>query len=90
MDGKRRAGVIVEVDTEAFECGLVRLVVLVHDGLRRGLLLLRGDGDGDAVFVRSADMQHITALQPLVADEDIGRDITAGEMAEMDMAVRVR
>ena len=90
MDGKRCAGIIVEVDTELLERGLVRGVILVDDRFRCGLLLLRGDGDGDAVFVRTADMQHVTALQPLIADEDIGGNITAGEMAEMDMAVRVR
>ncbi len=85
----RGAGVDVERDAELLERFLVELVVAVNDHLGGDALLAGLEGDGYAVFVGAAYVDHILPFQPQVAGVDVGRDVYAGQMADMDGAVGI-
>ena len=89
VDGGGGAGVDVEVDAELREGVLHDPVVAVHDVLRGDALLAGLDGDGDAVLVAAADEHHVLAAHAEIADVDVAGDVGAGEVADMDGAVRV-
>ena len=84
-----RTAVDVEMDAQALEGVLDDPVVAVHDVLRRAALLARLDGDGHAVLVGAADVQHFPAAHPQVADVDVGRHIDTGQVADVDRTVGV-
>ena len=66
------------------------LVVAVGDLLRRDALLLGADGDRRAVLVAARDHQDVVAAQALEAGEDVGRQVHAGQVADVQRAVGVR
>ena len=53
-------------------------MVAVHDLLGSHAFLLGPDGDGRAVGVAARYHQHLVALQPVVASEDVGGEIAPG------------
>ena len=64
--------------------------VIAVDHLGGGDALLVGaDGYGRAVGVAAGHHQHAVALQPVVAGEDVGGQVTAGDMAHVQRAVGV-
>ena len=65
------------------------VMVAVHDILRGHALLAGLDGDGHAVLVGAADEEHLLAVVAQVARVDVGRDIDASEVADVDGAVGV-
>ena len=84
-----RGGEQVEADAESFpgvqELGL-ELGVYVFGG---DALLVGGDGDGRAVRVAAGDHGHFVAHHAVIAREDVGGQVSARRMAEMDGAVGV-
>ena len=89
VDGPGGLGEIVVDDAEVFEGTLDDGIVLVHEFLGRCAFLLGRQGDGHAVIVRSADVNDVPAFQPLVADIDVPWQMDAGDMADVQFAVRV-
>ena len=65
-------------------------VELVDDLLRRAALVVGADGDRRAVLVAAGHHQHVVARHAVIAREDVGRQIRAGDVAEVQRAVRVR
>lgn len=64
-------------------------VIILKERARRHAALIRLDQDRCAVRIRAADHQHAVALQPMVAREDIGRQIGACHMPDVQIAVGV-
>ena len=62
---------------------------LVDDLLRRAALVVGAHGDRRAVLVAAGDHEHVVADHAVVAGEDVGRQIGAGDVAEVQRAVRV-
>ena len=89
VDGPGSLGEIVVDDAEVFEGALDDGIVLVHEFLGRYACLLGRQGDGHAVIVRSADVDDVPAFQPLVAYVDVAGQMDAGDMADVELAVRV-
>ena len=90
MHIRRCTAIDIEIDSESCKGILYDSVILVHDVLRCAVLLLGLDGDGHAVLIGAADIKHILAPEPEIPDIDIGRDIHAGKMSDVDRAVRIR
>ena len=90
MDGGGGAGVDIEVDAQSAEGVLDEGMVLIHDILRGAAVLAGLDGDGHAVLVGTADEEDILPAETEVTDIDVGRDIDAGQMADVHRAVCVR
>ncbi len=87
---RRGAGVDVEGNAEIGERLLDEVVVFVDDILRGASLLAGRHGDGHAVFVGSADKERFAPAHAQVADIDVGGNIDAGQMADVDGAVGIR
>ena len=65
-------------------------VVVLEDLARRLALFLCAHDDGRAVRVAAAHHQHAAALQALVAREDVRRQIGAGDVPHMQVAIGIR
>ena len=52
-------------------------------------LLLRPDGYGRAVGIAAGHHKHAVSLQPVVAGEDVGRQVTSGDVAQVQGAVGI-
>jgi len=84
-----RARPDVEADAEAIE-GVLDRVAPARDVLGVGhAFLLRVDRDRRAVLVAAADVEHLFALHAQRAHVDIGGQVRAGDVAEVDRAVAV-
>ena len=64
-------------------------MVAVYDVLRRAAFLLGADGDGHAVLVASADEDDVLLLQAQVAHVDVGGDVDAGQVSDVDGTVGI-
>src|SRR5690606_27921579 len=80
----------VELDADALERAADRLVPAVDVLLVGRALLLGLQGDRDAVLVGAADEVHVVAAHPPEAHPDVGRQVGADDVAEVDRPVRVR
>jgi hypothetical protein len=87
---KGSPGVIVEQDSEPAETLFHQAVIAIDYLLGRDVLPIRPDGDGNAMLVGTADKQDIVTFEPLITYEDIGGNIGARQMAEVQGAVRIR
>jgi hypothetical protein len=90
MQRQRRSGIIIEVYVQTREGFFHAGVIAVNDGLRRYILLVRADGDRNAVFIRAADEKYVRPLEPLIADVNVRGNVCAGQMPQMQWAVGVR
>jgi hypothetical protein len=54
------------------------------------MFLFGGYRHGDAVLVRATDKNDVFALQAKVSDINIGRQVSAGKVAEVKRPVSVR
>ena len=86
----RGASIYIERDAELLKRVLDQLMVAVHHVLRRDALLAGPDGDGHAVFVRTADEEYVLLLQPEIAHVDVRRDVHARQVSDMHRPVGVR
>jgi hypothetical protein len=64
-------------------------VEVLVDGLRRGLFGVGAHGDGGAVGVRAGDHEHVVAGQAVVAGIDVGRQVSADDVAHVDVGIGV-
>ncbi len=64
-------------------------VVMLEELARRRAALVGFDGDRRPVGIRSGDHQHAVPLEPVVAGEDVRRQVGAGEVPDVQVAVRV-
>ncbi len=71
-------------------CSRKRGVVALDDRGGLDALLLGLHRDRRAVGVGAADHQHVVAGHAVVAGEDVGRQVGAGDVAEVRQAVGVR
>ena len=86
--GRRRCPRIdIERHSQPLERLFDQVMVTIHDLLRGHPLLAGLYGDGHAVLVRSADRNHVAALQPQVTRVNIRRYINSRQMADMHRAV---
>ena len=65
-------------------------MIVVHHVLRGDAFLLGADGDGHSVFVGAADEDYIFLFQSQVADINVGRNINACQVSDMNRAVGIR
>ena len=65
-------------------------MIAVHHVLRGDAFLLGADGDGHSVFVGAADEDYIFLFQSQVADINVGRNINACQVSDMNRAVGIR
>ena len=72
------AGEMVEADVQLVKKFLDLLVVLVHVLLVRDARFLGVDGDGHAVLVGAADVQHVLAVLAQEAAVDIRGQVGPG------------
>ena len=81
------------IDVERHSQPLERLfdqrVVTVHDLLGRHTLLAGFDGDGHAVFIRSADRDHVAAFEPQITGIDVRRYVNSRQVADMYRTIRI-
>ena len=89
VDRRAGAAVVIEAHPDRGEVPLGHRVVLVDDLLGRDAERHRELHDRGAVLVRAADEDDVAALEAVVADEDVGGQVRAREVAEVDRAVRV-
>ena len=85
----RGASEHVERDAELFKRVLDDAVISVHNLLRRAAFLACADGDGHAVLVRAADVEHVLPFEAQVAHVDVGGDVHPGKVSYMHAAVGV-
>ena len=83
------AAVDIEIDAQRLETVGDYLVVFVHYVLRAAALLAGLDGDGHAVLVASAHIQHILPAQAEIPNVNIGGHIHAGQMPDMHRTIGV-
>ena len=79
----------VERDAELAPVAQELRVKLLDDLLRGARLVLGADGNGRAVLVAAGDHQHVVPGHTVVTREDVGREVRACDMAEVQRAVRV-
>ena len=65
-------------------------MVFIHDFLRRNTLLSCFDGNGDPVFIRSPDEDHIFVVHSQETHVNIGGHIDSGQVSDMKRSVGVR
>ena len=80
----------IERNAEFLKRVLDQCMIMVHNGLRRGMLFEGLDGDRHAVFVRTANENHILAPAAKVAHVNVGRHVHTCQMAYMHRAVGIR
>ena len=64
-------------------------MIAFQHGVGGNALLVGADGDGRAVGVGAGHHQHLVALHPVVARENVGGQVTAGDVAHVEGAVGV-
>ena len=65
------------------------VVVTLVDGLGRYALDLGTDRDRRAVGIRARDEEHPSATEAMVAGQDVGRQVSAGQVADVDLGVGI-
>ena len=87
---RRSAAVDIEIDAQGLETVGDYLVVFVHDVLGTAALLACLDGDGHAVLVAAAHIQHLLSAKTEISHINVGRHINSGKMPDMHRAVCIR
>src|SRR5438874_1322720 len=87
---RARASEEIEADAE-LPPGLQELgVEMVRDLARRAMLLLGPHRDRGSMLVGPRNHENVVAEQPIEAGENIGGQIRAGDLPDVQRAVRVR
>ena len=74
----------VKADTKSFP-GLEELLVEAGRDVSRGdALLLGADGDRRAVGIAAGDHEHVVAGRAVVAGEDVGRQVGADDLSDVE------
>ena len=64
-------------------------VIVLEDGFCGQAAPVGLDRDGRAMRIRAGDHEHVVAAQAMIAREDVRRQIDAGQMAHVQVAVGV-
>jgi len=80
----------IEADPQLLHHLHVARVVAVHHLTRRDTLLLGAHRDRRAVGVGAGNHQHVVPAQPVIAREDVRRQIGASDVADVHVAVAIR
>ena len=83
------SGEVVKGDIELIKNSRNNTVIFINLILRAVSLFLGADSDGKAVFVGAADVDHVGAAHFFETGENIGGEVGAGDMAEMDGAIGI-
>ena len=86
---RRSAAVDIEIDAQGLEAVAYYAVILVHYVLRSAALLAGLDGDGHAVLVAAAHIQHILSAKTEIPHINVSRDVHSGKMPDMHRAVGI-
>ena len=65
-------------------------MIVLKDFQRCYAASVRFDRYRRTVAIGAADHQHMIATQPVITSEDIGRQISAGKVPDMQVAIGVR
>ena len=65
-------------------------MIVIHNGLRCGMLLEGLDCDWNTMFIRASDEKHIPAPAAKVAHVNVGRHVHACKMPYVDRAIGIR
>ncbi len=84
-----RSREVIELDSYPVKGVFDRLMIALHDLLRRDSFLACGDGDRRAMLVRSTDIDDVLSFQPEKPNEDIGRQICACNVTYMQLAIGI-
>ena len=77
------AGVDVEGNAKIFKGLFIDRMVTVYHCLRSNAFVAGLEGDGHAVFVRSANGNHIPSLVSQVAHINVGWNVDPGQMPQV-------
>ncbi len=88
--GSASGGEEVEGDAQPLPAIEELALVVPGDGLGGLAGLLGLDGDGGAVLVGAGDHEHLVAAGAVVAGEDVRRQVAAGNLPQVQVAVGVR
>ena len=80
----------VKADAQPFPSLQKLGVIAFHHGRRTDALLVGPDGNGRAVGIAARHHQHLIAAHPVVAGKNIRRQITPGQMPQMQRPVGIR
>ena len=83
------ARIYIESNAKIFESLLIDRMVPVDDILRTHPLTTCLQGYGNAMLIRSADMDNVLSAQPLVTGINIGRHIHTGQVTQVEGAVGI-
>ena len=83
------ARIYVKRHTEVFERLFDDCVVAVDDLLGGDALFAGTQGNGDTMFVGAAYHDDVASAQTQEAGIDVGRDVDAGQMTDMDRPVGI-
>ena len=86
---RRSTSIDVERDAELLERVADQRMVAVYHVLGCTAFLLGTDGDGHTVLVASADEDDVLLLEAQVAHVDVGGDVDAGQVTDVDRAVGI-
>ena len=79
----------VVADAELLLRAQEALVIVLEDGFCGQAVPVGLDRDGRAMRIRAGDHEHVVAAQAMIAREDVRRQINAGQMAHVQVAVGV-
>jgi hypothetical protein len=79
----------VKLYPETLKRIFVHLMILIDDLLRGYPFLPCLNGNGDTVFVRSADEYNVLSFQPQVAGINVRRHIDTGQVSDMHRAIGI-
>ena len=88
LRGRAREAVVADAEVAQVLAG--ELVVPLGDLTRRDAFSVRRDHHRRAVLVRATHHQHVVALQPVVAREDVRRDREPDDVAQVTLPRRIR
>jgi len=83
------AGVVVKREVEFRKEFLIYLMKDIHMLFGCASGKLGAHGDGDAILIRSADVEHLALFGALESSEDIAWEVGSGDVPKVEGPVRV-
>ena len=85
-----RSGIVIERHVQSFERLLHFFVVPVDDFPGGDPVFLRPQRDGRTVFIAAAHPHHVRTGHALKARTDVTRQVGAGDVADVNLAIGIR
>ena len=80
VERNRRTRINVKAETEAFKSSFVQFMETIDERLGWDSFLLCLNRDRNTMFIRATYKENVGSSKPLVTDENIRGEISAGEM----------